>query len=146
MVSLLGSEEAPDGEVEILIEGKRYQSTRDYKREKFKEALSQQLSENILRDFSDDEILDIIADIRASHQTEKSIPPLPQASPQDLITPSTTLPVDTAESPGSDGSEMQNMLKKYQLDHAEAETVTIDPDKVKNIFIQPKEQTGNHEN
>lgn len=146
MVGPLRAGEAPNEEVEVLIEGKRYRSSRDYKREKFKDALAHQLSESILRDFSDDEILEIIAEIRKSHQDGKSLPPLSQAETQDPANPSLTLPPDIADDPDPDGSEMQKMLNKYKQEHAGADAVILNPEKVRNIFIPPKHKVENPEN
>lgn len=137
-VDRLGAEEVPNEGVEILIEGKRYRSSHDYQRGKLKDALSNYLSESILHDFNDDEILDVITEIRQSHQAGKSVSHPPEAATHDVADPSLTLPPDVTANPEPDGSEMQKMLKQYRQEHAEADTVTINPEKVKDIFIQPK--------
>ena len=131
-----GAGETSNEDVEILIEGKRYRSPHDYKREKLKDTLLRSLTPNVRHDFSDDEIVDIITEVLKSQHDGEHIPEPSNTAIQPVDGPSEVTPSDVKNDPAVDNSEMQKMLKQYQHEHAEADAVIIDPDKVKNIFIK----------
>jgi hypothetical protein len=61
--SLAEDKEAPSGTVEIIAQGRRYKSIREYKREQIKTAFASILSSKDFREFSEDELTAIIKEI-----------------------------------------------------------------------------------
>ena len=134
---VVSSQNSPSN-IEIIIEGKRYLSIHEYQREKIREDLSQLLSTKNLSEFSDEEILSIIQEVRNS----KNRGDLPSQS-STLENPQKPMsledkPLGEDNAPDLDGSQMMEMLDKYQVGHKGAVPFVLKPDKMKNIIIQPK--------
>ncbi len=115
------------GSVEIFIQGRRYESIRAYRRQKIKERLQNALSFKDLTEFSEDELCEIIHEVRG-----KKIAVNP--SPED--SKSSSQPITEEDVQDLSAPQMQEMLKDYLKEHKEAKPLWVDPDKVKSIIIE----------
>lgn len=126
--------------VEVIIQGKQYKSIGAYKRQQIKDALRKSLSSFNLKEFSEDELYEIIKDVRKQQTTNSSstkslgtdehndegIGDIPQTIGQDRE--------------DQKSSQMQEMLNQYHQEHEEVKPLFIDPEKVKSVIIKPPEQ------
>lgn len=132
LASAVDAGEKSSSGVEVVIGGKSYVSTQAYKRDKIKTILSRDLSPNILNEFTNKEILEIIKEVRRMDFQRGS---LPGAFLEEVEFG--TLPA-TGDDRDLGSLEMERMLDKYQNEHKGSDPVTIDPDKLKYIIIETK--------
>jgi hypothetical protein len=137
MGGLLSAGGISSNDVEVVMDGKRYKSSHDYKREKIKTVFLRVLTPNVLQDFKDEEIFEIIAEVRKSHLEGDPVLQKSETENQHSGGSSATLTPLIKDVPDSSTSEMQKMLNLYQREHTGAVPIVIDPDKVKNVIIEP---------
>jgi len=117
------AQEDPSDTVEIVIHGKKYDSIKDYRREQIKNVLLKALSSHDLREFSEDELYDIIKEVRQQQGNDAS------------STDSQKSQTGQEDAHDLSASQMQEMLKEYLDEHKDAGPLFIDPEKVKDIII-----------
>jgi len=83
--------ENPSKAVEIIIEGKQFGSIIEYKREQIKNILTRALSSLDLHDFSEEELFEILVEVR-TQQTAKKPPDKPIVTENQQIL--TEIPVE----------------------------------------------------
>lgn len=135
-----GDERASGDAVEVVVQGRQYPSMRAYKREQIKAALQRVFSSQDLGAFSEDELCEIIKDVRqqqtaggSSKEPSGTAARSPDETPQGQ---------EAAEGSGRglSDSQMREMLKDYLREHTDAGTLLIDPGKVKDMIIGPAGQ------
>jgi len=127
--------------VEIVIDGKRYGSIQDYRRHQIKDALSNMLSVSDLGIFTEEELCGIIKEIR-----KQKISDVSSAGPKRPENLQSDAQLQDQRSVAEDAldlspSQMQDMLDRYFKEHKELDPILLDPDKVKNIMIEPKSES-----
>lgn len=138
-VSIAGDPSDSSEAVEVIVQGKRYKSILAYKREQTRSNLTRILSSENLREFSEEELCNIIKEVR-KRQTADSLPQetLESTDSDDFR----DLPLDQEiieeDTPNLGVSEMKEMLREYLQEHKEADPVLLDPDKVKSIIVEPQ--------
>ena len=121
------------GEVEIFIQGKKYTSLRDYKRHQINISLREALSTGNFKDFSFDELCEILKEVRESKLTE--------AEPENAVMQEKPR-AERMESLAPGVNQMQDMLEEYLQEHEEAEPILMDPQKVKSVIIQTDDSSN----
>jgi len=124
--------QAPSDKVEIIINGKQFDSILEYKREQIKIILDRALSSVNLHEFSDEELSEIITEVR-KEQTAETLP--------DKSSEPEGHQVDNGDAVVLSADQMQEMLRLYLKEHKEATPLDFDPDKVKNILIEPNDSS-----
>lgn len=122
------------GNVQIDIQGKRYESMHAYRREQIKEILLNTLSSRDLKEFSEDELWDILKEVSKQKVANK-------LSPEDSKLTSQPTTGEDARDLGA--PQMQEMFESYMKEHKEIEPLVVDPDKVKNVIIGAQEPAVN---
>ena len=142
-VTLAQAQEAPAHAVEIIADGKRYESVHTYKHEQIKNILTQALSSINLHNFSEEELCDMIKEVR-SLQTENA-PTDAVHEPKKKQSSALLMERQSIEEEAQDlnTSQMQEMLGDYFKEHKDVTPFLVDPDKTKNIFIKPSKQQSN---
>lgn len=139
----MAEDQRPSSEsIELIIQGKRYKSIRDYKREQIKDMLNRSLSSFNLSEFSEDELYEIMREVR-KQQTGKS-PLIKDVELSDLLSDQEVLQdkqIVTQDAQDTNASQMQDMLDQYRSKHKGTGHLYIDPGKVKSIIIKPEEHS-----
>jgi len=137
-LTLAHAQQIPSNAIEIIIEGKKYGSIHEYRREQIKNILINALAADDLQAFKEEELFDIIKDVRKQQiadgptaETDKGTNSPPDPFQQDQQSNE-----EDAFDPNS--SQMEEMLKDYLNEHKDVDPVIIDPEKVKSIKIEPK--------
>lgn len=128
------------GPVEVIVQGKQYKSIRAYKQEQMKDILSKSLASYDLMEFSEDELYEMMKDIRKRQRTDGSLTKDPESDGQhDNASPGNqaTVEQDAGE---LKTSQIQEMLQLYHSEHQGANRLSIDPDKVKTVIINPRKK------
>ena len=83
-LSVTHAQQIPSNAVEIIIDGKQYGSIHEYRREQIKNVLIRALAADDLQVFTEEELFDIIKDVRKQQttdvpnaETDKASNPLP---------------------------------------------------------------------
>ena len=132
-LSTAEDQEVPSDPVEIIIQGKQYKSIRAYKRARIKDTLKRTLSSHNLMEFSEDELYEIMKEVRTQQTGKASLKKPDKGSLEDQRTVE-------QEAQDLSVSQMQEMLEAYRREHKEAGHLFLDPDKVKSIIIKPQKQ------
>ena len=131
----------PSDDIEIIIEGKRYKSIREYKRQKIKNNLKEIFSSSSSQEFSKEELFEIIQEVL--NPLKNGATPLEDSEPQDQ--PAAAPPKDPSsvkdDAQNLSMDQLQEMLDEYKKEHQGAGNLIIDPNKVKNIIIEPKTES-----
>ena len=135
--SLYAQQISPDA-IEVVVDGKRYRSIQDYRRDRIKDVLSDTLSTSDLEMFTSEELCGIIKEIR-----EQKFPDVPSVIPKKLENLQFDARQQSRHNVKEDvldlsPSQMQDMLDRYFKEHKELDPILFDPEKVKNIIIEPK--------
>ena len=135
--SLYAQQISPDA-IEVVVDGKRYRSIQDYRRDRIKDVLSDTLSESDLGMFTSEELCGIIKEIR-----EQKISDVSSTIPKKLENLQSDARQQSRHNVKEDvldlsPSQMQDMLDRYYKEHKELDPILLDPEKVKNIIIEPK--------
>lgn len=127
--------EEPSEGIEILMNGKQYKTIREYKLEQIKTALHRALAAYNLREFSEDELVQALKDVRKQQLNT----PAQESQPtqQNLERPSLNNQAAEEDASGMSALQMQEMLKDYLTEHDTATPLIVDPGKVKSIIIKP---------
>jgi len=131
------AQEVSSGGVEVVIQGKQYESVRAYKREQIKEVLLRALSSKNLKEFSEDELCGIIKEARKQQtagSSSKETLESPSQRPDKSLQGQQAVEEDAT---GFSPRQMQEMLEGYLKEHKDAKPLFVDPDKVKSIIIEP---------
>jgi hypothetical protein len=136
---LLATEDQEDfaDAVEVVIQGRKYKSIREYKRQQIKSTLKKSLSSFNLKEFSEDELLEIMTEVRKEQPSTRSSgnrAKLSESSDEQSLKNHWEA---AREAEDRKTSQMVEMLKQYQRDHEDARPISIDPDKVRSIIIKP---------
>ncbi len=136
--SSLYAQQIPPNAIEIVVDGKRYRSIQDYRRDRIKDVLSDTLSASDLGMFTSEELCGIIKEIR-----EQKISDVSSTTPKKLENLQSNAKQQSQHSVKEDvldlsPSQMQDMLDRYFREHKELDPILLDPEKVKNIMIEPK--------
>ena len=136
--SSLYAQQIPPDVIEIVVDGKRYRSIQDYRRDRIKDVLSDTLSESDLEMFTSEELCGIIKEIR-----EQKISDVSSTIPKKLENLQSDARQQSRHNVKEDvldlsPSQMQDMLDRYYKEHKELDPILLDPEKVKNIIIEPK--------
>jgi len=136
------AQEVPSDTVEIIVGGERYESILAYQREQIKNILLNALAAYDLQMFTEEELCGVIRKVRNQKIADTS-----SIEPNELRhSQSDTQKQDQRNSekdtldPGL--SQMKEMLKDYLREHGDTDPVLLDPDKVKNVIIEPKAESG----
>ncbi len=135
--SLYAQQISPDA-IEVVVDGKRYRSIQDYRRDRIKDILSDTLSTSDLGMFTSEELCGIIKEIR-----EQKISDVSFTIPKKLENLQSDARQQSRHNVKEDvldlsPSQMQDMLDRYFKEHKELDPILFDPEKVKNIIIEPK--------
>jgi len=138
-LSLTHAQQVPsNNDVEIFVGGKYHGSIHEYRLEQIKDVLMNALAAKDLQAFTEDELFDIIKDIR--EQQAADVPTVDAGKesnfPPDSFRQNQKSNKEDAIDPNS--SQMEEMLKDYLNEHQDVDPVIIDPDKVRSIMIKPK--------
>ena len=117
-------------DVEVLVNGKTYPSMREYKKAQLKAHLSELLSYSSLKDFSDEELLEIIRGVRL---IKSSHPNSLDKSSNNTATQAISKDEPDAQ---DDQNQMKEMLSDYMREHKGVKPVPLDQQKIKSIIIQ----------
>jgi hypothetical protein len=122
----------------VVVQGKQYKSIHAYKREQIKETLKRALSSYDLLEFDEDELEEIVREIR-KHQAvelplEEEGDTVGSAGPSSLRTRPKVMEEDDS---GTIADQMREMLDEYRGDHKGAADLQVDPRKVKSVIIGP---------
>jgi len=138
-LSVTFAQQVPLNNVEIIVDEKRYESIHDYRRQQIKDALVNVLAAEKLQLFTEEELYEIIREVRNQQETERTLQKsdgfknlLSDAQQQDQQA-SEENPLELSP------SEMQEMLDSYYEDYEQAAPLLLDPNKVKSIIIEPSE-------
>ena len=139
-MTLAQAQQGPSHEVEIVVEGKRYESVPAYKREQIKKALIRSLSSMSLHSFSEEELCDIIKGVRnlqiAGTSTNEAIDPKKQKFGE--------LQENQQKTEGDvhdlGASQMQEMLNDYFKKHKDEDGDV--PDAISNTMDLWNNQIG----
>ena len=121
--------------VEVVIQGKQYKSIRAYKRNQIKETLERALSSYNLREFSEDELSEIINDVRKQQTKDRPTEKGLKSNSQQVKDSSRIQRTVESEETDPSISQMQELIENYQKQHKNAGQLLIDPGKVKDIII-----------
>jgi len=138
-LSLTHAQQIPsNNDVEVIAGGKRHGSIHEYRLEQIKDVLMNALAAKDLQAFTEEELFDIIKDIRKQQAADVPTADTEKApnSPPDSFRQNQKSNKEDALDPKS--SQMEEMLKDYLDEHQDVDPVIIDPDKVKSIMIKPK--------
>lgn len=134
---LIITQKVYSGDVEIVIDGKKYESIQDYRRQHVKDVLVSALSAGDLEMFTESELCEIIKEIRTSEISDT--PDIEPDEYKGLQSVDQKYESSTEEEAlDLNPSQMQDMLDSYFLEHKDLDPVLLDPDKVKSITIEPK--------
>lgn len=125
--------------VEIVADGKKYNSLRDYRLEQITKILNRALSASDLKEFTNDELLAVLTEVRKLQNIPSPPKPLPESSDPIETQPNQSPQLNSsADRQDTVQGQMEEMLEKYHKTHKYVNPLTIDPNKVKSIIIQPK--------
>jgi len=116
-----------DQNVEVVSKGKQYGSMDAYRREQLIQELSEVLTSQSFRLFTNDELCEVISGIR----DQKSGSETPE---QDMSHKNTHEAAEETEEP--DTQEMEAMLQKYLQENRSAVPIELNADKVKSVLIE----------
>jgi len=124
------------GLVEVVIQGKKYQSIRAYKQEQIKNILMRVLSSYDLKEFSEDELCTMIKEIRDGQQTSDADPKNDlELTDQGSNGAVRNKRINEENNRDPSVAQMQEMLKSYLDEHESVDPSFVDPDKVKSIIL-----------
>jgi len=132
------AQQVPSNSIEIIVDGKRYESIRAYRRHQVKDILANTLAVDKLQMFSEKELCEMIKEVR-SQQTANTSSPAP-------VKPANLQPKTQQQDQGGiEGStldlsstELQEMLDGYFKEYKETDPSLNKSDKEKIIIIEPK--------
>jgi hypothetical protein len=136
--SFIHAQKVPSDAVKIVIDGKQYASILEYRRQKIKSVLTRALSADDLQMFTEEDLCGIVKEIRKQQAANSTNP-----KPDEPENPRPDIPKDDQQGLGKSAldpghSQKQEMSDNYQNEREGAEPVVLDPDKVRNIIIEPK--------
>lgn len=139
--ALTHAQQVPSDAVEIIVDGKRYESIRAYRRHRIKDILTSALAADNFQMFTGKELCEVIKEIRGQQTadvsfTEPGKPANLQPNTQQQDQRGTE---ENALDLGS--SQLQEMLDGYFRERAEADPLLLNSDKVKSIIIEPKTES-----
>jgi len=140
-LSLTHAQQNPSNAVEIIIGGKQYGSIHEYRREQIKNVLINVLEKNDLQAFTEEELFDIIKDVRKQQTAD-----VPTAEANKVTnSPPNSFQLDQQSNEedvlDANSFQMEETLKDYLNEHKDVNPVIIDPDKVKTIMIKSKTES-----
>jgi hypothetical protein len=123
--------------IEILIDGKKYNTIHEYKLQKIKIVLQKALAAYNLQGFSEDELIQVVKEVRAQQLENYSFQKMSEPARKNLENPS--LDDQTVAEDVSDVTvlEMREMLQDYLKEHDASKPLTVDFNKLKTIIIKP---------
>jgi len=138
--TLAHAQQVPSDAVEIIVDGKRYESIRAYRRDQIKDILTNALAVDNLQMFTEGELCELIKEVRSQQTADMSF--TESGKPANLKSNIHQQEMDIeGNTLDLSSSQLQEMLDGYFRGHAEADPILPNSDKVKNIIIEPKAES-----
>lgn len=132
------AQQASSDDVEMIMDGKRYGSIHEYRLTQIKNILISALSADNLQAFTDDELCEVIKEVRDQQISGKSSSEVAPHSNLETFIQEQDRQSGENGTLDLDSAQMQEMLQSYYEEHEESDPILIDPKKVKSILIEPK--------
>ncbi|MCK5259803.1 MAG: hypothetical protein KAJ70_01955 [Candidatus Omnitrophica bacterium] len=140
-ISTAEDRNVPAKPIEVIVQGRQYKSIRAYKREQIKNTLKRTLSSHNLMEFSEDELLEIMREVRKQQTARGSfVKDLKSADQPDRGSLEDQRSVEQ-DALDLGTSQMREMLKEYRKEHKGAGPLFLDPDKIKSVIIKPQKRS-----
>lgn len=124
--------------IEVVAQGKQYKSIHAYKREQIKKTLKRALSSYDLTEFEEDELQEIMREIRGHQGDHSSSGEDSEGVASSTVSELSGYQENKKEDRGNSvTSQMREMLEEYGREHKSALDLKLDPKKVKSIIISP---------
>jgi len=135
------AQEVPSDAVEIIVDGKRYESIRAYRRDQIKDILTNALAAENLHMFTEKELCEMIKEVRSQQTADSSsTEPAKPAKVQYNTQQQDQMDID-GNTLDLSSSQLQDMLDGYFREHVEADPAPLNPDKVKSSTIELKAES-----
>jgi len=130
------AQQVPSGKIEIIADGKRYESVLAYKREQIRKILIRALSSMNLHEFSEEELCDIIKEVRIMQGVNiplKDVKVPEKQQSDELLRNQQKIQIDAQD---FSAFQMQKMLRNHYKENPDSSPLLLDSDKVKNFIIE----------
>lgn len=137
-IAMTHAQQVPSDNIEIIVDGERYGSIRAYRRHQIKDILTNALSVNNLRMFTEKELCEMIKEIHV--QQTADTPSTKPGNSADLKPDTQQRDQEDIEENALDLSsfELQEMLDGYFKAQVESDRSLLNSSKMKTIIIEPE--------